>query len=236
MKHRGVTVELVDTAVDVRLAGQHAGVVHQVPCREIVAAVDDDVVILDDLHDVVGHEAGFMEDHVAVGVQVVDRLLGGHHLGTADVGRAVDDLPLQVRHVHHVEVDKPDSAHSGGREVVGRRGSQSARSHQQHPGVEDLHLALLPDLGHDQVAGIPKAFFLAQVPLLDRGKTGCAPSRISFPHGDDIGVSHGFQRLRRQRRAIAARAVQHDFPVPVALGVFNPELEKSPSEYGSLRR
>ena len=44
-EHRRLSVEAEDAAVHVRLPEQHAGVVHQVARREVVGAVDDDVVV-----------------------------------------------------------------------------------------------------------------------------------------------------------------------------------------------
>ena len=46
---RGLALELVDGAVDERLAEDLRGVVHEVAHREVVGAVDHDVVRLDDL-------------------------------------------------------------------------------------------------------------------------------------------------------------------------------------------
>ncbi len=43
-EHRRLPLEAEDAAVDVRLAEQHAGVVDEVARREVVGAVDDDVV------------------------------------------------------------------------------------------------------------------------------------------------------------------------------------------------
>ena len=48
-EHRCLALEPEDAAVDVRLAEQHARVVHEIARREVVGAVEDDVVRLEQL-------------------------------------------------------------------------------------------------------------------------------------------------------------------------------------------
>ena len=104
MEHGGVSIELIDTAVYIRYAGHDAGVVDQVPSLEIVASVDHDIVVRDDIHDVVRHQSLFVLYHVDTWIQIVNRLGGRQHFRTSDIGRAVDNLTLQVGHIHHIEI------------------------------------------------------------------------------------------------------------------------------------
>jgi hypothetical protein len=72
-------------------------------------------------------------------------------LAATDIGLSVDDLALEIRLVHDVELDDPEGADSGGCEVHGDRGAEAAG-----PDAQDLRrfepgLALHRDLGHDQV-------------------------------------------------------------------------------------
>ena len=89
--------------------------------REVVGAVDDDVVAGDDVEDVVGGQPGVVGDDVDVGVQRHDRLLRRVDLAVADPVEVVEDLALQVRSVDLVHVDDADRADSGGGEVQRRR-------------------------------------------------------------------------------------------------------------------
>ena len=97
-----------------------------------------------------------------VGVERVDRLLGGVHLRDPDPLGGVDHLALQVREVDHVVVDDPERAHAGGRQVEGGGRAEAAGAEQQHLGVEQLLLALGTDLGDQQVARVAVALFGAQ--------------------------------------------------------------------------
>src|SRR5207249_12145463 len=45
IEHAGLSFEAEDRAVDVWLLEQHRGIVHEVPRREIVGPVDDDIVV-----------------------------------------------------------------------------------------------------------------------------------------------------------------------------------------------
>ena len=64
-EHRGLPFEAENRAVDVRLVQQHAGVVHQIAGGEVVGAVDDDVVILEDLERVLAGERHFVPIELA---------------------------------------------------------------------------------------------------------------------------------------------------------------------------
>ena len=95
---------------DVRADG---GVVERVARLEGVGAVEDDVVAGDDPLDVVGAEHLLVGDDLDLGVERVDGLRRGDDLALADAVRGMDDLALQVGHVHDVEVDDaqgPDSS------------------------------------------------------------------------------------------------------------------------------
>src|SRR5204863_6002792 len=100
-------------------------VVQQVPRGEVVGAVDDDVVAVDDVEDVVGAEAHVIGDDVDVRVQLRQRLLGRVDFALADAVDVVEDLALQVRRVDDIHVDDADRAHAGGGEVHGGRRSEA---------------------------------------------------------------------------------------------------------------
>ena len=104
-----------------RDALQQRRVVHEIPRREVVGAVDDHVVAVDDVEDVVGAQADVVGDDVHVGVERGQRLLGGVDLALADPVEVVQDLALEVRCVDDVHVYDADGADTGGREIQRRR-------------------------------------------------------------------------------------------------------------------
>ena len=71
-------------------------IVDQEFCREIVGSVNDEVVVFDDIHDVLGCD----EFAVCIDFDIwIDRLhgfFGGFYFGFAEVGCCVDDLSLKV--------------------------------------------------------------------------------------------------------------------------------------------
>ena len=156
-EHRQLPVEAEDRCGHDRDLQADGGVVEQIAGGEVVDAVDDHVVALDDLHDVGGVDPGLVLDHVDVGVERVDRLLRRVDLGDADALGVVDHLALQVGEVDHVVVDDPERAHASRREVQRGRRAESAGAEQEHLGVEQLPLALGADLGDQQVAGVAVA-------------------------------------------------------------------------------
>src|SRR4029079_18072517 len=107
------------------------GVVDEVARREVVGAVDDEVVAADDLEGVGRVEGDVVAHHGDVRVDPVHRGLGRRGLGPTDVGVGVDDLPVQVGEVDDVGVDDADGADAGGREVEQRWRPEAAGAHDE---------------------------------------------------------------------------------------------------------
>ena len=117
IKHRGLPLEAEDAAVDVGLAQEHAGVVHEVSRGEIVRPVGHDVVVAEDVERVLRRQARLVRDHFDVRVDVGNRVLRRLDLQPAHVARIVDDLPLQVGEIDHVEIDDAQPADARRREI-----------------------------------------------------------------------------------------------------------------------
>ncbi len=129
----------------------------QVAGREVVGAVDDHVVAVDDVEHVVGAEAHVVGDDVDVGVELGERLLGRVDLALADAVDVVEDLALQVRRVDDVHVDDAERADARGREVERGRRAEAAGAEEQHAALEQLLLAGLTDLGEQDVTAVAVA-------------------------------------------------------------------------------
>ena len=67
-----------------RLAREESGIVDQIARREVIATVDDDVIILKDTHDVIHRQTLVVDAHLHVRIERVDRLLGRFGLGHAN--------------------------------------------------------------------------------------------------------------------------------------------------------
>ncbi len=121
VEHRGLAFEAEDRAIHIRFAQQHAGVVHQVAGGEVVGAIADDVVRTHDVECVLTAEGGFVEIHLAVGVDLENPGFGRFDLRFAHPAGAMDHLPLQVGVIHHVEVHDADSPNAGGGQIEQQR-------------------------------------------------------------------------------------------------------------------
>jgi hypothetical protein len=152
---RDLAVEAVDRAPHVRLVQQHAGVVDQVARGEVVGAVDDQVVLAEDLQHVVAVQPRLVQADVDQRVDLADGVARALGLGPADVGDAVDDLALQVRLVDDVELDDAERADTGGGQVHEHRRAEAARTDGEHLGVLQSLLPVHPDVRDDQVAAVP---------------------------------------------------------------------------------
>ena len=89
-------LEAEDRAVDVRLFQDDAGVADAIARRKIVRAVDDDVVVLDQVQHVGAVHDGLVLDDLGVGVEITQALGGGLHFVLADAADPEEDLALKV--------------------------------------------------------------------------------------------------------------------------------------------
>src|SRR5215211_7126725 len=83
-----------DRAVHVRLAHENAGIVHQVARWEVICPVYDDVEVFENLERVLAAKGLFVGLDVDVWIYVVYPVAGALHLGTPDIGGAVNNLSL----------------------------------------------------------------------------------------------------------------------------------------------
>ncbi len=169
----GLAVEAVDRAPDVGLVQEVRRVVDHVARREVVGAVDDQVVVLEDLEHVVVLEALVVHDHVDQRVGLGDRLACRLGLRLADVGLAVDHLALQVGLVDLVELRDAEGADPGGGQVEQGRAAETTGADDEHLGVLQSLLTGHPDVGDDQVPAVAAYLVGGQLGgRLDQGGKG----------------------------------------------------------------
>ncbi len=89
----------------------------------------------------------------------------------------MEDLALQVRLVDHVHVDDAERADARGGQVQRGRGAEAAGAEQQDLGAEQLVLALLADLGQQEVALVAVALLGGRAP---RGVDQSRPSSFHW--------------------------------------------------------
>src|SRR5829696_4274108 len=163
IEHACLALEAEDGTVDIGLAKKYARVVHEVTCREVVRAVHYDVVVLEDFQRVFARQGLFVNPHLDVGIYVFDLLVGALYLGTSQVGGAVDDLTLQVRLVHDVEVHDPDGPCARRREIERERAPETTSSHGENLRGLELLLPVEGHLGHYEVPAVASNFLIAQL-------------------------------------------------------------------------
>ena len=97
-------------SVHIRPAEYDARVVDQVARREVVAPVDDEIVISDNVERVRRRETHWMGDDAHVRIDLAYAALSRLDLWRVEGGGRVDDLTLQVRLVHNVVIDDTEGA------------------------------------------------------------------------------------------------------------------------------
>ena len=91
----------------------------------------------------------------------------------------MDDLALEVRLVDDVGVDDAERADARGREVERRRRAEAAGADQQDARVEQLQLALLADLGDQQVPRVAAALLGLERARELGGEAVALPARVA---------------------------------------------------------
>ena len=107
----------MDARVQVRLALEHARVVHQIPCRERIGAVEDDVVVGNDAARVVARERRLPHLEAYVRIERFETRARGVRLGAPDRRGVMQHLTLQVVYRDGVEVEQAESADAGAGEI-----------------------------------------------------------------------------------------------------------------------
>src|SRR5207248_5649953 len=137
----------------------------------------------------------------------------------------VKDLPLQVAEIDHIRVDDAERADTGGREVVRGRGSEAARSDEQHLAVQKLLLAGVRDFGNQQVTRVALRLVRSEARGCLPRLPGILPAVEATGHRDDVLVAELLERVRGHRRTHTPGAVEDGRLLLFRKAVLRPLLE-----------
>src|SRR5262249_10503439 len=105
-ENRGLSFKTEDAAVNIRFMQKDAGIVDQITGWEIVGAINDDVIVFEDLHDIFGRKLGAISGDLDVGIDRSDAVFGGLYFGTADILGAKSHLALKIGEICQVEINQ----------------------------------------------------------------------------------------------------------------------------------
>ena len=91
------------------------------------------------------------------GVKSEEAFCGGFEFGASLVLGAEEDLALQVGEFHAIWIDNAEGADSGGCEVEGDRGTQSACADAEDPSCFEFFLSLLAKLRNRQMPSVAES-------------------------------------------------------------------------------
>ena len=126
--------EAENRAVHIRLAEQHAGIVHQIARREIVRAVDDDVVVLEKIERVFAGQARLERiDLDRPDSDCASDRAAASIFGLAHIARC-RKVTCRCRFVKSTtsKSTSPDAPHARRGQIKPQRRAQSARADAQH--------------------------------------------------------------------------------------------------------
>src|SRR5688572_25952585 len=107
-----------------------------------------------DIEGVLAGDAGVVDDHFNVRIELVDRFPGGFGFGAADIGGGVQDLALEIGVIDRVEIDDTHLFDAGGGEIHSDGGPEAARADAEDAGGTNLLLAGEADFRKDKMARI----------------------------------------------------------------------------------
>ena len=160
-----LSVETKNGAVNVWFVRPNTNVVGKVARRKIVGAVHNDVVARDQIFRVRAGEADVMQFDVDVWIGVVQSMFRRFQLASANVFRAVQDLPMQVGKIDIVRIDNSQCADAGRCEVKRGWRSKSSGANAQSARRFQSTLSLDADFRHDEMTRVTSELFGAQLCL-----------------------------------------------------------------------
>ncbi|VXB94536.1 hypothetical protein PSCLAVI8L_220047 [Pseudoclavibacter sp. 8L] len=146
-EHGELRVETQHGAPHERQAEARARVGHGVARREVVGAVEHEVVAPEDALGARPIEALIVLHDRHLWREAPEAARGARGLASADVVDAVDDLPVQVARLDRIRVDDPDRADPRRREVLQRRSAEAPGSQDRDPAGGEAALPDLAELG-----------------------------------------------------------------------------------------
>ncbi len=102
----------------------------------------------------------------------------------------MNDLPLQVGHIHDIGIDNAERAHPSGSQVVGGRRAQATRPHQQHLGIEQFALAFFANLTEQEMTAVALELLVGHLAIANDRIACILPPGDAAGHGIDILVTH----------------------------------------------
>jgi hypothetical protein len=158
-----------DRSINKRLFQKNADIVAKVAGRKIVRAIDDEIIRRKNPHRIRGFEADIVKFDANMRIYLAKTLAGALDLLFSDIPAAMQDLTLEVRLVHHIEIDDSQSANPCGGEVKSHRRSKSSRSDTENLGGFQAFLPLESDLRQRQVPRVAGDLALAKLHLRHTG-------------------------------------------------------------------
>ena len=167
--------------MDIRLAGQHAGVIDEEFCGEVVGGIDHQIVRFDEAGDVARVDELVVGINRHIRVERADGCGRGFHFGRSDTCSGMDDLALQIAHIHHIAVHQSDMADAGRRQIQGGRRTKTARSDDEHAGGQQPLLPFDPHTLQNQMARVPLHLFISQCHVFSMFPAPLSPLRGQLP-------------------------------------------------------
>ena len=167
--------------MDIRLVDQHTCVIDEEFCGEVVGGIDHQIVRFDEAGDVARVDELVVGINRHIRVERADGCGRGFHFGRSDTCGGMDDLTLQIAHIHHIAVHQSDMADAGRRQIQGGRRTKPARSDDEHAGGQQPLLPFDAQPLQNQMARVPLHLFISQCHVFSMFPAPLSPLRGQLP-------------------------------------------------------
>src|SRR2546423_6858710 len=157
----------MDSAVDVRNTEQNRSVVDEVPRREVVGPIDNQIVAAHDLERVGRRQSRVVKFEANVWIDVVQTVACRIQLRPANGARPVQDLTLQIGKIDVVVINEPYGADSRCRQVQRDGRSESTCPYQQHARRFQTALPILAYLWQQNVPAVAHPFVAVKLAVVN---------------------------------------------------------------------
>ena len=149
-----LSLETKDSCVREWFLCHNAGIIDQEFRRKIIGSVNNEIIILDQIHDCFRIYESLISLYCYIRVDGFHGFFRRKYFSFTDIFRCMNDLTLKIGKVYLICICNSDSSHTCCCEVKGCRCSQSPCSDDQDAGIEQFFLSFCSNLFQNDMSGI----------------------------------------------------------------------------------
>jgi len=161
VKRTNLAVELADSRRNERHSRGDAQLIHDQPCRKIIAPVDHDINAVEQCGRGFARHPLAQRLHRDIGVDLAHDPFNHVDLGRADISLGIEYLTLEIGAADNVIINHAQPANTRSGEILDRGAANPASTNDQDMRVQQANLPRPANLLQDDMAGVAIKLFVA---------------------------------------------------------------------------